>query len=143
MSNNNQLINRLIEHEGLKRFVYQDSLGYWTIGCGRNVDSRSQHGLTIEEQRYLLNNDIQSCIDDLIHLPVYIALDQVRKEVLIELTFNMGIVRLLNFKNTLAAIHERDYEKAVAELKDSLWAKQVHSDRVDDICYRLLYGEYQ
>lgn len=137
------LIDRIIDHEGCSRFVYKDSLGYETIGIGRNVDPRSQRGLTLDEQIYLLNNDLKLCIGQLIHLPIYIMLDPVRQEVLVELTFNMGITRLFGFKHMLAAIHDKDFEKAVIELKDSLWAKQVQHSRVDDICYRLLKGEYQ
>lgn len=137
-----KLIDRIVAHEGSKRFVYLDSLGYSTVGIGRNVDSRSQKGLTIEEQHYLLNNDIKSCIKDLIHLPVYIMLDDVRKEVLVELVFNMGIVRVLNFKRMIAALQNHNYQKAVDELEDSLWAKQVQPARVKDISYRLLHGVY-
>ena len=137
-----KLIDRIVAHEGSKRFVYQDSLGYWSAGIGRNLDPRGQRGLTIEEQHYLLNNDIKSCINDLSSLPVYIMLDDVRKEVLVELVFNMGIARVLKFKRMIAALHEHDYQKAVDELEDSLWAKQVQSVRVKDISYRLLHGVY-
>ncbi len=137
-----QLIDRIVAHEGSKRFAYQDSLGYWTIGIGRNIDQRGRHGLSIEEQHYLLKNDIQSCINDLIHLPVYIMLDEVRKEVLVELCFNLGIIGLLNFKHMIAALHNHDFVNAVEELQNSLWAKQVGEIRVKDICYRLLHGVY-
>jgi lysozyme len=138
-----KLIDRIVAHEGSKRFVYQDSLGYWTAGIGRNLDPRSQKGLTIEEQHYLLNNDIKSCIKDLSAIPVYIMLDEVRKEVLVELVFNMGIARVLKFKRMIAALQDHDYTNAVEELQDSLWAKQVQPARVKDLSYRLLHGKYQ
>lgn len=137
------LIDRLVAHEGSKRFAYQDSLGYWTIGIGRCIDKRSHRGLTLEEQYYLLRNDIEMCRNQLCFMPVYKNLDDVRREVLIELCFNMGIERLLGFRKMFAALEVHDYIKAVAELKDSLWSKQVQPKRVEDISYRLLNGKYR
>ena len=45
----------LIKHEGLRNFVYNDSIGIPTIGVGRNLKSR---GITNAEAMYLLNNAI-------------------------------------------------------------------------------------
>ena len=137
------LVDRIVAHEGSKRFAYQDSLGYITVGIGRCIDPRSQRGLTLEEQHYLLGNDIELCRKQLRLLPVFQKLDVVRQEVLIELCFNMGITRLLGFKKMIAALESLDYAKSIVELKDSLWAKQVQPDRVKDICYRLLNGAYR
>jgi lysozyme len=45
--------------------------------------------------------------------------------VLLDMSFNLGIVGLLRFKNTLATIRRGDYSKAAAMMLDSLWARQV------------------
>ena len=44
---------------------------------------------------------------------------------LADMCFNLGINRLLGFKNTLAAIKAGDYEAAADGMLASMWAKQV------------------
>ena len=44
--NRDNLIEKLIAHEGLRLEVYQDTLGINTIGIGRNLDDR---GITEDE----------------------------------------------------------------------------------------------
>ena len=48
------LTEMLERHEGLRLRVYQDTVGKWTIGVGRNV---SDLGITKDEAHYLLTND--------------------------------------------------------------------------------------
>jgi len=48
--NREQLIEQLVDHEGLELNVYKDSLGIETIGIGRNLVDR---GITKEEAYYL------------------------------------------------------------------------------------------
>jgi lysozyme len=52
-------------------------------------------------------------------------LDDVRQRVLANMCFNMGIGKLLGFKNFLVAVQAKDWTKAVAEMKNSAWFKQV------------------
>ena len=49
------LKDQLILHEGLELKTYQCSAGYITLGVGRNVE---ELGITEDEARYLLDNDI-------------------------------------------------------------------------------------
>lgn len=141
-TNMTDLLSCLIEHEGIARYAYQDSLGYITIGIGRNVDSRSGKGLTTDEQRYLLNNDIISCRKQLKDFHFYQIQDDIRKDVLVEMCFNMGLPHLIGFKNMISDLEEKIYSSAVRNAKDSLWAKQISPSRLDNICYRLLNGRY-
>jgi lysozyme len=53
------LKQQLIREEGAESCAYQDSLGYWTIGVGRLIDSRKGGGLSNEEIDMLLENDIK------------------------------------------------------------------------------------
>ena len=55
----------------------------------------------------------------------FIKLPEVVQEALVNLCFNMGIPRLMQFKKTLAYIQEGDYKKAANELLDSRYAHQV------------------
>lgn len=52
-------------------------------------------------------------------------LDEVRQRVLFDMCFNLGVTKLLAFKNTLEAIRTGRYDDAAAGMLNSLWAKQV------------------
>lgn len=47
------------------------------------------------------------------------------KTVLINMAFNMGLQGLLGFKNTLAYMKDKNYKQAAANMRKSLWYKQV------------------
>lgn len=136
------LIKTIIAHEGSDKFAYHDSKGFVTVGVGRCLDRRCGHGLSDEEINYLLTNDIKDCENQLSKKSFYINQDIVHKQVLVELVFNMGMEGLEGFKNFLNAFEFGHYTVAVSELKDSLWAKEVHAERVDNICFRIVKGRY-
>ncbi len=137
-----QLTQAIIDHEGVNRYVYQDTRGFLTIGIGRNVDTRSGRGLSENEISYLLDNDIKLCESKLVNQSFYIHQNDVRQGVFIELVFNMGYAGLMEFRRFIAAMEAKNYELAVNELKDSLWSQQVGASRVNNICYRVLNGTY-
>lgn len=128
--------------EGKSKSAYKDSLGYWTIGYGRLIDSRFNAGLSDEEMDYLLRNDIESARKELSQFDWWLSLDSVRQEVFIELVFNMGLTHLLQFKQTLKYVKQKDYTQAAVQLEKSLWARQVHETRVKSIQRRLITGRY-
>jgi lysozyme len=118
-----KLTRQLRLHEGERLKPYRCTAGKLTIGVGRNLEDR---GITAEESAYLLNNDIDREWKALTTaLPWVTGLNDVRQRVLLDMSFNLGIVGLLRFKNTLATIRRGDYSKAAAMMLDSLWARQV------------------
>ena len=129
----------LIQHEGMKLKPYLDTLGNMTIGVGRNLDGC---GISQDEALMLLENDLTRCSLELLQFTWYINLDDVRKGVLLELVFNVGLTKTLLFKNMLAAIKAGDYSMASKELLDSAWATQVGRDRSSNMASRLLTGKY-
>jgi lysozyme len=133
------LKNIIVQHEGLKLLPYTDTTGNLTIGVGRNL---SGQGISKEEAMILLTNDLKRCDLELTQFAWYQALDQVRKEAIIELVFNMGISRVLMFRNMIAALTDKNYKIAAAELLNSKWAEQVKSNRSNNIANRLLTGSY-
>jgi len=133
-----KIISELKRDEGVRTHVYLCSAGAQTIGVGRNLDA---NGISEDEIDYLLMNDIRSCVRDLKNnFSFYDGLDGTRKRVMINMVFNLGINRLLKFKNFLAALEAGDYEKASVEMMDSLWARQVHG-RADRLSALMRYGE--
>jgi lysozyme len=136
------LIACLVLHEGAKRYAYPDSLGNISIGIGRNIDKKGGRGLSLDEQMYLLNNDIIMCRTQLKSMPFYQIQDDVRKDALVEMCFNLGFSNLLGFKNMISDLDEKLYISAVRCARESKWATQISSSRLDNICYRLLHGAY-
>jgi lysozyme len=132
----------LIKHEGVRQFCYLDTLGYHTIGVGRNIDRRNGKGLSDEEIKLLLKNDIDDCRRELKGYKFYDIQDDVRKDVLVEMCFNLGKAGLMKFKMMLGALSVKDYKTAVREAKRSKWATQIGRDRLNDILYRMEFGQY-
>lgn len=138
----NLLENRLMAHEGVRRFAYKDTKGYITVGIGRCLETGIGKGLTTDECLYLLRNDISDFRHQLSVHNWFTMQDEVRKDALVELAFNMGTANLLKFKRAIAALTKKDYVTASAELQDSLWATQVGKNRVADIRKRIETGKY-
>jgi lysozyme len=133
------LEDQLIDHEGLELKPYQCTADKLTIGVGRNIEDR---GITEDEARYLLKNDIKIVEDELLEKkPVVAGLDAVRQRVLVDMGFNLGIPTLLKFQNMWTAIEEEDFERAADEAMDSRWAKQV-GRRAERLCQAMQTGEW-
>ena len=113
----------LKRHEGLRLTVYECSAGKKTIGYGRNLEDR---GITESEAEWMLDNDIQSMEQSLVsNFDFYKDLDDVRKAVLIDLAFNLGMAGLKGFKKMLKALEQGDYSEAAIQLLDSRYSRQV------------------
>ena len=120
----NRIKAQLVRHEGLRLKPYRCTAGKLTIGIGRNLDDC---GITQSEAYVMLINDIMNCEKQLqSKIPdIYNGLDEVRKSVLLNMCFNLGINGLLGFKNTLAFVKAGDWERAANNMLVSRWAKQV------------------
>jgi lysozyme len=118
-----KVMGDLLTDEGVRGKPYRDSVGKLTIGVGRNLDDV---GITIEEARFLLRNDILSAIANLDRfLPWWRNMDDVRQRVLVNMMFNLGPGKLLDFKNTLELLRCGQYMDAANAMLQSKWAKQV------------------
>lgn len=118
-----ELKKQLILHEGEKLFPYADIKDKITIGVGRNL---TDVGISMEESDIMLDNDIDKCIAQLtFEFPWFLALDEIRQRVLIDMCFNLGLGGLLTFHNTLGLIEKGNYKEASNHMLRSLWAAQV------------------
>lgn len=145
-----KLIDQLIRHEGEELQVYECPAGFKTIGVGRNLETRGlskeecdrldlgvydkneviekleSRGVTKEESRYLLSNDIDYFTSKLNEcLSWFSSLPETAKMVLIDMGFNIGIAGLLKFKKTLGLIEQGRYVAAGEEMLNSAWKHQV------------------
>jgi len=136
-----KLLDMLKRHEGVESHVYRCSAGFETIGAGRNI-SKSGLGLSDDEVDYLLENDIVRVIKELSsEYPWFKDLDDVRKDAIIDISFNLGATRLRGFKRALAAMDAADYKTASLEFLDSKWSRDVKG-RSTELAYMIEMGEY-
>ncbi len=118
-----ELIKRIIKHEGLRLKPYRCTAGKLTIGIGRNLEDT---GITETEARYLLENDLRRCHKACMEaFPWYVGLDETRQGVICEMCFNLGLARLKGFKKMLLAVETGNYTTAAQEMLSSKWALQV------------------
>ena len=137
--NYERLLRKLKSHEGFRQFPYKCPAGYLTIGYGRNLETK---GITREEAEILLLNDVKEVEKQLRQkLPFFNKLSSVRKEVLINMAFNLGINGLMKFKRMLHELEHEDYDKASEEMKDSKWYHQV-KNRAKELVYAMKYNKY-
>lgn len=145
MSRNiNNIEDQLIADEGKKPSAYQDKLGFWTVGIGTCIDARLGCGLTDDEQLYLLRNRVRDRILAINQRwPWTVELDEVRMGVLINMSYQMGVHGLADFKHFLDALQRRDYPAAKAAMLDSLWGKSQDVARATRLSIQVETGEWQ
>ena len=137
-----KLVQMLRLHEGVRYKVYMCSEGYETIGVGRNI-SEGGLGLSKDEVDYLLVNDIKRVQDELTRNYSWFAkLDEVRRDAMVDICFNIGLTKLRGFVNALAAMSRSQYEIAADEFMDSRWSEQV-GNRAVEVTDMIRTGEYQ
>lgn len=149
-------------HEGKKNIVYSDSKGYNTIGIGFNLDSNPQLSKAIMKYMGVDYDKVMagevrltdSQVDILFRYTVHQAAKDAAAAVnnfkdlppeaqmaLTDMSFNMGLTKLLGFKNMIAAIERYDFHTAAREAvttngKPSKWAQDVGPRRYKNI-YKL------
>jgi len=122
-------------HEGLRLTPYQDTTGQLTIGWGHNLTD----GIRTAAAQVILDEDVDVAIALTSSLlPWTAALDDVRQRAFVEMVYNLGS-RLLGFTRAMIAAQAGEWPACVAELQDSLWARQV-GHRAVVLEYMLLTG---
>ena len=148
-----KLLKMLTLHEGLKLKVYDDAngkelkagdtlIGHPTIGVGRNIASDGL-GINEEEANFLLMGDIARIDREARQWSVYVNLDDIRRSVILDMLFNMGMTRFNPSKwpNMFKAIEEENWDEASNQMLDSKWAKQVKS-RADRLSQIMITGDW-
>ena len=123
------LEERIKKHEGYRDVIYLDSEGYPTCGWGHHLRVGSKVPKEVSEAFF--REDLQSAIDDFWKLRyifddiVILSLNKTRREVIIEMIFNLGLTRVLQFKKMWESIKNKDWNQASIEMLDSKWHTQV------------------
>ena len=122
MTNVDQSVQAWIKQdEGLKLETYVDTTGHLTVGWGRNL----QNGIRLDEAELMFQNDLTQTVNELLQQPWYGSLPHNVQNALINMNFNLGITKLLEFKEMIAALENKNYRAAAQAALNSLWAKQV------------------
>lgn len=145
-----QLIEMTKRHEGFSPTVYLCPAGRRTIGYGRNLEANAFYGgeqihepLSRDDAEAILVLDLNLADAHLLRAwPSLTDLSGPRRDVLINMAFNMGVSALLRFRRLLAAVTGQQWQKAAAEMKSSQWATQT-GDRARELAEIMRTGEYQ
>ena len=131
--NIDKLREELTFDEGCIDKIYLDHLNYPTFGIGHLIlETDPEHGQEVgtpvseERIKECFEKDIQNVFEDLDrNMPWWRDLPSDLILVMANMSFNLGINRLMKFKNFLSAMQNNDWDKAAVEMLDSRWAIQV------------------
>lgn len=120
------------QHEGFRTYVYLDTLGNESVGWGHcfSRDRKPIPGtlFTKEKCEDFFDEDMQSVERDYVWLENDYDLHSVgpvRRAVLKNMLFNLGLHRLDLFLRMWRAIEMKNWPEVAREMLDSRWAKQV------------------
>lgn len=118
-----QLRKDLIRDEGVRLKIYTCTAGRQTIGVGRNVEDL---GITTTEAMTLLDNDIERINREMdANLMWWRGRPAHVQRGMANMCFQLGISKLLAFRQMLAALQAGDYATAQTEAKNSNWYRQT------------------
>ena len=114
--------------EGYREAIYLDSLGNPTGGYGTHLFTGRKVPKYIWEA--LFEHDYRQA--EIQYEKLDIDLNPIRRAVMIDLIYNMGINKLLKFNRMLKSLRSGDFELASAHLINSKYAQQVGERAVEN-----------
>ena len=133
-------------NEGYHTTRYFDSGGIPTIGVGHNLNKpgsqqqienvgadydevlNGRQALTDSQIRMLFNMDMSTAVTCAMNwLPTWSSLGSGPRSAMADMAFNLGCTTLGDFKRLNKALSRfpPDLQQAIAEMRDSLWCRQV------------------
>lgn len=122
------LVARVKANESCRLRLYPDAAGLLTIGWGHCIEIR---GISQAIADAINVEDVDLAEADAVQWlgPAYETLDGVRQQVVVELSFSLGLTKLKRFVGVRAALIARDYVTAAARLRSSKWCRDVKAHR--------------
>ena len=151
-----ELMEMVRRHEGVRDQLYQDCLGFWTIGVGHLVDVRkgdwcddntaarlSENGFRLSPAVIdaYLRDDLVAAERDVETLMAASqeTLNDARYAALVSMAFNLGASGFASFTKARAAINRGQWREAHDQLLDSKLARQL-PQRAKEIAEIILHG---
>lgn len=115
----NDLVNMIKRHEGFKSNLYLDS-GHYAIGYGFNL----AHGITEAEAELLLIHRLSILHERLKQFNWFNKLSYNRKLVIVNMSYQLGISGLLDFKHMIWRLKHNYFNGAANAMIESRWYQQ-------------------
>lgn len=128
--------------EGRRTHAYQDRGGVWTIGVG-HTGPEVVGGLVWTDTQIsdVLARDIAKAKSGLDHVaPWWRSLDDVRQDVVVQMTFQMGPGWTREFPKAVRAMVANDWQAAHDNMLDSKWARSDSPARAKRMADQMLTG---
>ena len=139
-----KLYKEIKADEGEVLEVYEDHLGYPTVGIGHLVTEKDEEfgeppgtPITAERSRELFDRDVERAIEDCERLygQWHNWPDEVQL-IMVNMAFNLGATRLAKFVSMKNMLSQGKWKEAANEGRDSLWYRQV-TNRAERLMKRL------
>lgn len=115
-----EIVEGIKKHEGFRGYQYRDHLGFETVGYGTKMP------LTEEEAELLLRHRLEKMVQELqLAKPFVDSLPLTAKKIILDMTYQLGVPRLLGFRKMWAALERGDFKNAAVEMRDSAWNQQT------------------
>ena len=120
-----ELKKRIKKNEGFSLKPYKDQLGYLTIGYGHLILPNETYLLKNKTNKLQLNSifdqDFERALGDYKRFIKQKHHNRKDKELLIEMTYQMGAKRVLKFKKLISNMQKNKKHLVCFEMMDSLW----------------------
>ena len=113
------LLEDIKQEEGFSGTVYKCTEGFDTIGYGSRLP------ITKEEAELLLEYRLKGMKAQLTGYLYDIDIKDEAWDILFNMSYQLGVKGVLNFKNMIKALKDNDYKEASIQMLDSLWARQT------------------
>ena len=139
-----ELKKRIKKNEGFSLKAYKDQLGYLTIGYGHLILPNETYLLKNKTNKLQLNSifdqDFERALGDYKRFIKQKHHNRKDKELLIEMTYQMGAKRVLKFKKLISNMQKNKKHLVCFEMMDSLWYTQT-PNRVKNLIRAFLKNE--
>jgi len=141
---------KLIEiEESYRSHPYHCTQGFPTIGIGKKIGPKNadlelyQFSVSREIAGMFLNDELRMLNRQLTKkFTWFVNLSQTRKDIIISMCYQLGLVGFCKFKKTIAYIAAGEYRDASVEMLDSRWHKQT-SERAMRHSVVMCSGDYE
>lgn len=118
------LMRMLIRDEGWRNRMYTCTAGKLTIGVGFNLEANAMCDAAIGAQ---MRHDIAKAQTQAAGVigEVWAEMDEVRRDVITSMVFQMGAGGFAKFTDTIGLIRQKKWAEAADAMLQSKWAKQT------------------